>query len=106
MEKITVYYGSEIKLNVSIDPMHGLSMDDYSFDCEFYCMSNKVVKLNKLEMAPVDKNNYIAKLDTKGLGTGTIKCKITAYIPDTYGGNDWLRDEVLIVNTGIYITRR
>lgn len=103
MNENIVYYGSEIKLKIGVEPVHGLTMDDYNFDCEFYCYSNRKVKVEKVEMVREDENNYIAVLRTQELGTGTLKCKITSYIPDTYGGNDWERTEICTLDTGVYI---
>ena len=97
-----VYFGSEIKLNIGLEPIGELSMDDYSFECEFFCYSNRRVALTKGEMIRKDKDSYIAVLDSKTLGTGSLKCKITAHILDA-DCPDGLRTEVLLINTGIQI---
>lgn len=101
-----IYFGSEIKLNVSIDAIGQYHMKDYDFECEFYCFSNKKIVLKKEAMIMQDDDNYLAVLDSKILGKGMLKCKITAYIPDgdlNSDDNDGKRTEVLIIDTGIQI---
>ena len=100
----TVYFGTEIKVNVSIDPMDDLTMDSYDFDCEFYCSSNRKIVLRKMELIRFDDSNYIAVIDTKALSLGSLKCKITAYIPDS-DCDDGLRTEIIVLDTGIKIIR-
>jgi hypothetical protein len=102
MRSEIVYIGSEIKLNISLEPIGNYTMDNYDFECEFYCYSNRRVLLTKDGMIRQDESNYIALLDSKSLGTGTLKCKITAYIPDV-DCEDGLRTEVLSIDTGIQI---
>lgn len=97
-----VYFGSEIKLNVGIDAIGQYHMKDYDFECEFYCFSNKKIVLNKEAMIIQDDDNYLAILDSKTLGRGILKCKITAYIPDG-DCKDGLRTEALVIDTGIQI---
>lgn len=99
-----VYFGSEIKLNVGIDAIDQIHMKDYDFECEFYCFSNKKIVLKKEAMIMQDDDNYLAVLDSKILGKGMLKCKITAYIPDADCA-DGMRTEVLVMDTGIIITR-
>lgn len=105
MMQTIVFLGSEMKLKIGIEPIGGKTMDEYNFDCEFYCFPNRKMRVTKREMARGDENNYYALLDTRQLGTGMLKAKITAYVPDTYGGDDWVRTEVTTVETGICIIR-
>lgn len=100
-----VFLGSEIKLKVEIEPIGGHTMDDFDFSCEFYCLGNQPVLRTNAQMERSEDAGYIALLDTRELGVGQIRCKITGNIPDTYAGNDWLRTEVAIIDTGVYITR-
>lgn len=102
MKENIVYLGSEIKVNVGIEPIGGMSMEGYDFECEFYCYTSRKVYIAKDAMVMQDKDNYIATLDSRNLGSGSLKCKITAYIPDA-DFNDGLRTEVLIIDTGIQI---
>lgn len=99
-----VYYGSELKVNVGLKPIGSFTMDDYDFNCEFYCYSNKKLIVNKSKMIKQDANNYVAIVDTKSVGTGSLKCKITAYISDG-DCEDGLRTEVLVIDTGISIVK-
>lgn len=100
--KDIVYLGSELKLNIYIEPINGRTMDQYNFECEFYCHPNKRVKKVKQEMQGTDAG-YIAVIDSKELGIGNLTCKVTAYLPDTYGGSDGVRAEVSLVDLDICI---
>lgn len=99
--------GSEYKINVHVEPLDGLHMADYDFECEFYAYSRiKVIRLRKDDMLPVDNDNYIAIITSemsKTIGRGMVKLRFKAYIPD---GDfpDGLRTEISEVCTGITIS--
>ena len=97
--------GTELKINVHVDPIDGLHMRDYDFECAFFVYTNKKVVIAKKEMKKVDDDNYIALIDkVKGLqlGRGTINMEITAHIPDG-DFEDGLRTEKTVVCTGVTI---
>ena len=101
MEEI-IYIGTEAKLNISVEPMEGAVMDNYDFECEFYCLPNRRLVFGKEQLIRVDENNYIAVIDTKPLGVGMLKCKVTAYLPDA-DCEDGVRTEVILIDTGYRI---
>lgn len=103
INEIEVYLGTEMKLSVSIDPVNNLTMDEYDFECEFFCHPNRRVKRTKLEMLRENSNSYIALLKTRELGTGSLHCTVSAFLPDTYGGPDWERTEVWSKELNIFI---
>ena len=83
---------TEYKINVHAEPIDGLSMSQYNFECQFYVYSNKVVTIKKEDMKQQeingvpDNDNYIAILDSekvKSLGKGALKMRFIAHIPDT-----------------------
>lgn len=97
--------GTELKINVHVEPMDGLTMDGYDFYCEFYVYSNKVVKIEKSRMKRVDESNYLALITSamgKSIGRGDIKLRFTAHIPDG-DFDDGFRTEVSEVCTGVTI---
>lgn len=104
-----VFLGTEIKLNIHIDPIGNLNMADYDFTVEVYCSAKKsliIDKSNTQLAKPVEgvENDYIILIDTSVIGTGNLKCKVTAYIPD----DDFefeTRTEVSIIDTGIEIVK-
>ena len=98
-----IYYGTELKLSVSIDPIQGLKMVDYDFVVDLFTTTAKVVSQPKAQLIKVDDNTYIACVDTKQLGAGRVKCRISAYIPDGDFDGDKRRTEVCLVDTGINI---
>lgn len=98
--------GSEYKINVHVEPLDGLHMVDYDFECEFYAYSRiKVIRLRKDDMLPVDNDNYIAIITSemsKTIGRGRVMLRLTGYIPD---GDfpDKVRVEIAEVWTGVTI---
>lgn len=116
-KKDVVYLGTELKLNISIDPIDSLTMDDYFFELDFYCQEGKHILIakeipddnneegknpNKNELVRVDANNYVALVHTNLVGEGTLKCRITAQIPDELF-DDGIRTQIIGINTGIKI---
>ena len=96
-----VYKGTEMKLNISIEPVDTLTMDDYSFDCIFHTVG-KSLTISKREMIRKDENNYIAIINSNELDYGLIKMKIIAQLPDA-DAEKGQRTEVLCMDTNIYL---
>ena len=97
--------GTELKINVHVEPIDGLHMSDYDFECVFYVYLNKKVEIPKSNMRRVDDDNYIAiinSVDALRLGRGSINMEVTAHIPDS-DFDDGLRTEKAIVCTGVTI---
>ena len=46
--------GTELKINVTNDPIDGFHMGDYDFECAFYVYTNRRVVKKKSEMKKVD----------------------------------------------------
>lgn len=98
------FIGTELKLNVNIEPMGELTMDSYDFEVEVYCSPKKTIVTPKSNMIRTDENNYIVLVDTAIVGAGDLKIKVTAYIPDA-DFPDMLRTEVVAIDTGINIVK-
>lgn len=98
--------GTELKINVHVEPMDGLHMADYDFECLFYVYTNKYVVVSKAYMKEVDIDNYLALITSdlaNKIGRGAIKMKITAHIPDA-DFPDGLRTEIVDgICTGVVI---
>ena len=103
--KQIIYLGTELKLNVNIEPIGGMTMDGYNWVAEVYCSPNKPTIIKKGNAIRVDENNYVLLVDTTNLGTGALKCKITAEIPDQ-DFDDSLRTEIACIDTGITIAKQ
>lgn len=99
------FIGTELKLNINIEPMGDVTMDDYDFEVEVYCSIKRVLTIKKEDAIRIDENNYVILVDTALTGAGDLKCKVTAYIPDGDFG-DALRTEVIGLNTGITIIKQ
>lgn len=104
METTSIFLGTELKLNVNIEPMGELTMEDYDWLVEVYCSAQRVVTVEKKEAIKVDSNNYVILVDSAELGAGDIKCKVTAYMPD-FDFSDNYRTEVLIMDTGLNVIK-
>ena len=40
------FIGTELKLNINIEPMGSVTMDDYDFEVEVYCSIKRVLTIN------------------------------------------------------------
>lgn len=101
-----VFLGTELKLNVHIDPIDGVRMENYDFFCEFFVRKKNSVKITKDEMLYVDDDNYIALLTSEHaeiLRRGDLQVRITAYLPDS-DFDDGHRVEIVELWTGITLT--
>lgn len=99
-----IFIGTELKLNINIEPMGEFTMGDYDWSVDVYCSTKRVLTIPKSSAIKIDSNNYVLLVDTEELGAGDVKCKITAYIPD-FDFPDTLRSEVSIVDTGLKIVK-
>lgn len=102
MDKVLVFAGTEVKLNVNISPIEGMSMENYDFKVQCFTSARKVVTIEKVKAIKVDADNYKICVDTNGIGSGALRCRITAYLPDD-DFPDKLRTEVVEVATNITI---
>jgi hypothetical protein len=94
--------GSQVKLNIHIDPLGDLHMEDYDFECKFYIFPKRFIIISKSEMAKIDSDNYVALVDTTDLGVGQLHMQLTAYLPD-YDFPTTTRKEIACVDTGVLI---
>ena len=94
----TIGLGTELKLNINIEPIGEITMDDYDFEVDIYCSLKRVQTITKREAIRVDSDNYILCVDSSLLGHGELKAKVTAFIPDT-DFEDNYRTEVVYITT-------
>jgi hypothetical protein len=98
------FIGTELKLNIHIEPIGETTMDDYNFEVEVYCSPKRPIIIPKANAIRIDSDNYVVLVDTNVVGAGDLKCKVTAQVPD---GDfpDLLRTEVVCIDTGINIIK-
>ena len=111
------YIGTELKINVTAEPMGDVHLADCDFECLFYvksslpisgavirsaCNSCRPVVVRKDEMIKVNDDNFIARVDSADVGIGKLMMKITAHVPDP-DFDDGLRTEIDNVWTGVTI---
>lgn len=99
-----VFIGTELKLNVHIDRIENITMDDYDFSVDLYCSPKNTINIPKSKAVRIDSENYIVLLDTTLVGAGSLKAKITSYIPDD-DFDDGYRTVVIMMNTNINIVK-
>ena len=95
--------GTEFKLNIHLDPIDGLHMSGYDFECALYVYTNRKVVIPKSRMKKVDDDNYLVivnSIDAMRIGKGKINAEITAFIPDS-DFDDGLRTEKLLLCTDV-----
>lgn len=100
----TICLGTEIKLNIHVEPIGDAHMEDYDFTVNIYTSPTKSIEVTKKEAIHIDEDNYVVCLDTSKFGVGRLKCKITAYIPDG-DFEDSFRTEIAVIDTGIDVVR-
>lgn len=108
--------GTELKINVNVEPIGNVHLADCDFECLFYIKGQvptasgvastkrgtKSVLVRKEEMLRVDDDNYVALVDSSLLGVGNVMMTIKVYVPDT-DFDDGFRTEVDSVWTGVTI---
>lgn len=100
-----VYYETELKLNINIEPVGDMTMDEYEFTVEAYTSPMRVLTIPKAQAVRVDANNYFVPIDTAKVGAGRLMCRVIATIPDNDMPNA-SRREVVSINTGITIKEK
>ena len=111
MRKVII--GTELKLNINVEPIDGKSMADYDFDIILRGGKQSITLSKKGEvlsagLKQVDGNNYIVAFDTQDLGLGRIICRVIAHIDDgdfDFQNHDNKRTEITEVNTGIEVVK-
>lgn len=101
-----IFLGTELKLNINIEPIDGMTMDDYDFEVEVICGSFKKssIVIKKERAKKIDSNNYVICFDTTDAGSGRLKCRVKAYLPDG-DFTDGKRTEITEIDTGIEIIK-
>lgn len=106
MNRKIVYQGSGQKWAINLNPIDGVTMDDYDFEVDIYCApllaKTKMITVPKNQTRRINENSYVVRLFTTELGTGDLWLRVRAYLPDP-DFNDGIRPEVLYFDTGLYL---
>ena len=95
--------GTELKFNLNIQPVGGVSMSAYDFYIMAYAQgTSQRAKVNKYDCTKVDNDNYTLPVDTAALGLGLLILDVYAYIPDQDFPDDQ-RTEICRIETDITI---
>lgn len=99
-----VELGTELKLNIHIAPIDGMTLDNYEYTTEVYCTPNQRIVVKKSDTIRVDDENYLVRVDTNVIGVGRLVCRIIAQIPDGDFA-DGYRTEVVALSTNINVIK-
>lgn len=101
---LTPVIGTTIKIAVSAGLGKDVHMEDVDFSCVIYndSIKSNSVTLQKSEMVYVDKDTYLAVVDTSVIGAGEYFIRFSADIPDTDCPNG-IRREIVSTSTGIKV---
>lgn len=69
-ETNNIFMGTELKLNINIEPIGEFTMDDYDWSVDVYCSTKRVLTIPKESAIKIDSNNYVLLVDTEELGAG------------------------------------
>ena len=102
---VEIIRGTDIKFNLNILPIGGISMSSYDFRVVAYVKgTNQRITIIKDSCAMEDDDNYTVPVDTTSLGLGELLLDVYAFIPDT-DFNDGLRTEIVRLKTEIQIVQ-
>lgn len=95
--------GTDLKFNLHVEPLDGVSMEDYDFSVQAYCgQKRRSYTVDKADCYKEDADNYTVEIDTTPLDLGRLTIDVTVYLPD-YKMPDSIRTEVLRFDTGLNI---
>ena len=95
--------GTELKFNLNIQPVGGVSMSAYDFHVIAYAQGTpQSATVNKNDCTMVDNDNYTLPVDTATLGLGLLILDVYAYVPDQDFPDDQ-RTEICRIETDITI---
>ena len=97
--------GTDLKFNLNILPMSGISMSSYDFQVVAYTKgSGQRVTIFKDSCTKEDNDNYTLPVETSSLGLGELILDVYAFIPDT-DFDDKIRTEISRLETEILIVQ-
>lgn len=95
--------GTDLKFNLHIEPLDGVSMEDYDFMVQAYCgQKRRSYTVDKTDCYKEDADNYIVEINTTSLDLGRLIVDVTAYLPDDKMPDN-IRTEVLRFDTNLNI---
>ena len=97
-----IIYGSQVVLNLHIDPVDGVSAKDYDF--EVVVCAKRDVSFGKSHLVEVDDDNYIILLDSTECGLGEVSVRVEAMLPDGRWPNE-VRKEITVIPTGLNVVK-
>jgi hypothetical protein len=97
-----IIIGTEIKININVEPIDDIHLSECDFTATFYANSEKSLVINKEQMIKKDEDNYVALVDSEILGKGLVRLRLEVQIPDK-DFPDGYRKEIGVICTGVII---
>ncbi len=76
------YLGEDVKIIVRATPVDGMTLADFDWVAHLWTNSSRIIQIPKNECIPQDGGAFVIRLNTLDVGTGSLKLKIVAEIPD------------------------
>jgi hypothetical protein len=78
----TKYLGEEFKTKVWITSEMDFTLDDFDWEAHLWCSTKREVIIKKEDAIPLGEGRYALRVDTTKTGSGTLKLKVIAQVPD------------------------
>ena len=97
-----VIIGTELKININVEPIDDIHLSECNFTAIFYANSENSLVISKEQMIKKDEDNYVALVDSEALGKGLLRMRLEVQVPDS-DFPDGYRKEIGVICTDIVI---
>lgn len=109
VNSIPIVLGTELKMRIHVDPIDEFQLQDYNFKVEVYTTTSNIITFDKdsdnIILPDDNRDTCVVLFNSKDIGVGRVKVKITADIPDE-DFKDGYRTEIAVEDTNIMIVRK
>ena len=78
----TKYLGEEFKIKTWVTSEIDLNLDECDWEAKLWCSTKREVTIKKQDAIPLGDGAYALRVDTILTGSGTLKLKLIAQVPD------------------------
>jgi hypothetical protein len=76
------YLGEEFKVKVWISSDMEFNLDEFDWEARLWCSTKREIVIKKQDAIPLGEGTYALRVDTTQTGSGTLKLKLIAQVPD------------------------